>query len=90
MPREYNPEQLQQEMDELLTPESREWLASLFHDHVSNLVTNLSMQIEILNKMHQREMDLEEEIASLKTNVGNAASHIVGIEKIIRAYRQEE
>ena len=57
MPKEINFEDFEQEVGQMLTPEQREWVARLLHDHVSGLVTTISMQVEIVNKMHARGMD---------------------------------
>jgi signal transduction histidine kinase len=84
MPKELNLEALEADLEAGFTPEQREWLARLLHDHVSGLVTTISMQVEIVNKMHQRSMDLTDELASLKQNVSNATQHIVAIEKTVR------
>ena len=91
MPKELNLEQFEQDLSENFSPEQREWLARLLHDHVSGLVTTLSMHIEIVYKMHSRNMmdKLGDEIASLKEEVSAASKHIVGIEKTIRPKREE-
>lgn len=89
MPKEINFDQLESELTARFSDEQREWLARLLHDHVSGLVTNLSMQIEIVNKMLARQMDLSEEIASLKANVSAASQHIVAIEKAMRPKQPE-
>jgi hypothetical protein len=60
----------------------------MLHDHVSGLVTTMAMQVEIVNKMRSRGMDLENELASLKENVSNASKHIVAIEKAMRPKRE--
>lgn len=84
MPKELNFEQFQQELEVTFTPEQREWIAKLLHDHVSGLVTNIVLQVEIVNKMVARNMDIMAELASLKENVSNASAHIVAIEKAMR------
>jgi signal transduction histidine kinase len=84
MPKELNLEALEADLEAGFTMEQREWLARLLHDHVSGLVTTLSMQVEIVSKMHQRNMDLTDELASLKQNVSTATQHIVAIEKAVR------
>jgi glucose-6-phosphate-specific signal transduction histidine kinase len=87
MPKELNFEEFEQELEEIFSPEQREWLARLLHDHVSGLVTNIAMQVEIVNKMFARNMDVEQisnEATSLKENVSSASKHIVAIEKTIR------
>lgn len=90
MPKEINFEDFEQEVGQMLTPEQREWVARLLHDHVSGLVTTISMQVEIVNKMHARGMDtLGAELASLKENVSSASKHIVAIEKTMRPKREE-
>lgn len=89
MPKEINWDIFEEEISTTLTPEAREWVARLLHDHVSGLVTNLAMQVEIINKMKAREMPTEEEFASLKENVSNASNHLKDIEKAIRPPRPE-
>jgi len=84
MPKEIDFEALEAEIGELLSYDQRQWLARLLHDHVSGLVTNLAMQIEIINKMISREMDITEELASLKQNISTASAHIVEIERVVR------
>lgn len=84
MPKELNFEQFEADLEQNFSPEQREWLARLLHDHVSGLVTNISMQVEIVKKMVAREMDITEELESLKENVSVATQHIVTIEKTIR------
>lgn len=90
MPKEIDWGTFEDEIAEALTPQAREWVARLLHDHVSGLVTNLAMQIEIINKMMAREMPIEDEFVSLKENVSNASSHIKTIEKMIRPPRTSE
>jgi signal transduction histidine kinase len=84
MPREVDFEALEEEIAEVLNYDQRQWLARLLHDHVSGLVTNLAMQIEIVNKMIERDMDITDELASLKENVSNTSAHIVEIERVVR------
>lgn len=90
MPKEINWENFEEEVSEIMSPEAREWVARLLHDHVSGLVTNLAMQVEIVRKMMARDMPIQEEMESLKENVSNASTHIKGIEKAIRPPRPEE
>jgi hypothetical protein len=87
MPKELDFEELTAELEQLMSPEQREWLAHLMHDHVSGLVSSLSMHVEIVSKMISRGMDVTEELASLKENVTNASTHIRGIERAIRPNR---
>jgi signal transduction histidine kinase len=84
MPRETDFEALEEEIAEVLDPEQRRWLARLLHDHVSGLVTNLAMHIEIVNKMIANDMDITEEMAALKKNISTTSAHIVEIERIVR------
>lgn len=84
MPKELDLDVLETELDTNFSPEQREWIARLLHDHVSGLVTALAMQVEIVKKMLERDMDLTDEVASLKDNMRNAAEHIKGIESTIR------
>lgn len=88
MPKEIQWETFEDEIAEALTPEAREWVAHLLHDHVSGLVTNLAMQVEIIHKMMSRDMPIQEELASLKENVSAASTHIKTIEKMIRPPRE--
>ena len=89
MPKELDFEAFEVELSEKFSPEQREWLARMLHDHVSGLVTNLSMQIEIVNKMIARDMDITEELASMKTNISATSQHIVQIEKAMRPKHEE-
>jgi hypothetical protein len=84
MPREIDFDAFEEEVGAHFTPPQREWIARLLHDHVSGLVTTLAMQVEIINKMVSRNMDISEELASMKVNVSAAAQHIVEIEKRIK------
>lgn len=84
MPKEVDFEALEEEIAEILEPDQRRWLARLLHDHVSGLVTNLAMQIEIVNKMIDNDMDITDELASLKKNISTTSAHIVEIERIVR------
>lgn len=84
MPKELNPEEFEAEIAANLTPEAREWVARLLHDHVSGLITSLTMHVEILKKMIEREMDIEEELASLRQETSEASQHIKMIEMTIR------
>jgi signal transduction histidine kinase len=84
MPKEINFDQFAQEVEAVLSPEQRDWLARLLHDHVSNLFTAMSMQVEIISKMTARQMDTTEELASLKHNMSTATQHIIAIEKAVR------
>jgi signal transduction histidine kinase len=90
MPKEINFDDFEAELEDMFSPEQREWLARLLHDHVSGLVTTMSMQVEIVNKMFARNMDLGEELASLKLNVSNASKHIVAIEKAVRPKYEDD
>lgn len=91
MPKELNFEQFEQDLEETFSPEQREWLARMLHDHVSGLITTLAMQVEIVSKMHARNMTdkIGDEIASLKENFSAASKHIVAIEKTVRPKREE-
>jgi hypothetical protein len=84
MPREIDFDALEHQLGEMLSGEQLEWLAMLLHDHVSGLIGNLAIQIEVVHRMLDRDMDVREEFASLKENVGAAARHIVEIEKRVR------
>lgn len=84
MPREIDFEAFEQQLGEMLSTEQLAWLAMLFHDHVSGLVGNVAIQVEVVNRMLEREMDIGDELASLKENVGAASRHVVEIEKCIR------
>jgi archaellum component FlaC len=84
MPREIDFEAFEHQLGEMLSREQLEWLAMLLHDHVSGLVGNIAIQTEVVNKMLERDMDIRDEFASLKENVGAASRHIVEIEKRIR------
>ncbi|NJL95132.1 MAG: hypothetical protein HC915_16140 [Anaerolineae bacterium] len=89
MPKDLDFAHFEAELAATFSPEQREWIARLLHDHVSGLVTNISMQVEIVTKMINRGMDIQEEVASLKENVKNATQHIVAIEKSMRPRRPE-
>jgi|GEM_PF-3720129 len=89
MPKELDLDALEADFDTNFSPEQREWLAHLLHDHVSGLVATLAMQVEIVKKMLDRDMDLNDEVMSLKENMRNAAEHIKGIETVIRPKRGE-
>lgn len=84
MPKELDLNELADQFSEGFSPEQREFLARLLHDHITGLVTTLSMQVEIVSKMVARGMDITDELISLKENVSNAGSHIRGIETTIR------
>ena len=84
MPKDVDFEALEEEIAEVLNPDQRRWLARLLHDHVSGLVTNLAMQIEIVNRMIANDMDFAAEMASLKEHVSATSAHIVEIERIVR------
>ena len=84
MPKEIDWDVLEEEIAEVLDPDQRQWLARLLHDHVSGLVTNLAMQVEIVSKMIDRDMDITEEVASLKMHVSETSQHIVSIERVVR------
>jgi glucose-6-phosphate-specific signal transduction histidine kinase len=88
MPKEIQWETFEDEIAEALTPEAREWVARLLHDHVSGLITNLAMQVEIISKMMSRDMPIQDEMVSLKENVSAASNHIKTIEKMIRPPRE--
>ena len=89
MPKEIDFEEFEIEVGEVLADDQREWLARVLHDHVSGLITNMSMQVEIINKMIARDMDIVGEVASLKENVSAASRHIVAIEKTVRPKVEE-
>jgi signal transduction histidine kinase len=89
MPKEVDFDALEEEIAEMLDYDQRQWLARLLHDHVSGLVTNLAMQIEIVNKMIERDMPIDEEMASLKENISATSAHIVEIERIVRPHSQD-
>lgn len=84
MPKDVDFEALEEEIAEMLDPDQRRWVARLLHDHVSGLVTNLAMQIEIVNRMIANDMDFVSEMASLKENVSATSAHIVEIERLVR------
>ena len=84
MPKEIDFEAFEEEISQVLDPDQREWVARLLHDHVSGLVTNLAMQVEIVNRMIANDMDIMDELASLKENVSITSAHIVEIERIVR------
>lgn len=84
MPNELNAEKLEKEAYLALSPWQRRWVARLLHDHVSNPVTALAMQIEIIYKMIARDMDIAEELESLKENITNISARIVDVEHAIR------
>ena len=87
MPKELDFDRLATDLEKGFSPEQREWIARLLHDHVSGLVTNIAMQVEIVNKMMAREMDITDELASLKAHVSDATQHIVQIERVMRPHR---
>jgi len=89
MPKEIDFELLSDVMERGFTPQQREWLARLLHDHVSGLVTNLAMQIEIVNKMAAREMDISGELVNLKESISTTSKHIVALEKAVRPQHPE-
>ena len=84
MPKDVDFEALEEEIAEVLDPDQRRWVARLLHDHVSGLVTNLAMQVEIVNRMIANDMDYVSEMASLKENVSATSAHIVEIERLVR------
>lgn len=77
-------EELERELDTIMTKEQRDWLAMLLHDHVSGLVANIGLQVEVIHRMMARDMDISEEFASLKENVRTASKHIAAIEMSVR------
>lgn len=88
MPKELNFEELEAQIEANFSHDQREFIARLLHDHVSGLVTTLAMQVEIVKKMVSRNMDIAQEVDSLKENMSNASQHIVAIEKAIRVKRE--
>ena len=84
MPRELDFEAFEHELNTAFSPEQREWLAMLLHDHVSGLISNIAIQVDIVDRMLDRDMDIGEEFASLKENVRAASEHLVAIEMSVR------
>ncbi len=92
MPKEVDYDELEAILNQYFNDKQREWVARLMHDHVSGLVTNLAMQIEIVKKMIDRGMDMDAiagEVDDLKTNISNTSSHIVQIERAIMPPRPD-
>ncbi|MFP4322344.1 MAG: hypothetical protein ACLFTK_07815 [Anaerolineales bacterium] len=90
MPKDIDYDELEAILNQYFSDQQREWIARLMHDHISGLVTNLAMQIEIVKKMIEREMDMDaiaEEVAALKENISTTSAHIVQIEKSIKPRR---
>lgn len=84
MPAELNIEQLAADLDAYFTPDQRLYISRLLHDHVSNPVLALSMQVEIIKKMIARQMDITDELAHLQGHVTEIGNHVKALEITIK------
>lgn len=80
----YDFEELEEILNLYFSPPQREWFARLMHDHISNPIATMGMQIEVIYKMINRGMDISDELEELKRNVSRTSKHIVEIEKVMR------
>ena len=88
MPRELDFEAFEHELSTAFSPEQREWLAMLLHDHVSGLISNIAIQVDIVDRMLDRDMDIREEFASLKENVRAASEHLIDSDVVAGRLRE--
>jgi hypothetical protein len=84
LPKEIDFDKFEEEIGTILSQEQREWLAMLLHDHVSGVVANLALHVELIDRMLDRDMDIRDEFTSLKEGVRVGTRHIAAIEKSVR------
>lgn len=74
------PEELERQIAEHLSPEGRQWLADLLHDHLGGRITNLSLQAEIVLRAWERNPEMaHEEMQALKTHLDDASAFLVNL-----------
>jgi len=84
MPLEMDFAEFQQEVGAMLSPEQREWLARLLHDHVNGPISSVVMHFELIDRMMEQGMDIRDEMALLKASLRSTANHLGEIQMSIR------
>ncbi|GAB4527269.1 MAG: hypothetical protein Kow0063_02350 [Anaerolineae bacterium] len=79
-----DPEVLQQQVDEYLSPAARRWLADLLHDHLGGRITNLSLQAEIVLRAWERKPEMAyTEMQDLKRRLDEASAFLVALVRAV-------
>ena len=77
-------DELIQQIEEYLPPESRLWLADLLHDHLGSRITNLSLQAEIVLRAWEPRPDMAlEEMRTLKSSLDDVSAFLVNMVRAV-------
>lgn len=77
-------DELIQQIEEYLPPESRLWLADLLHDHLGGRITNLSLQAEIVLRAWEPRPDMAlEEMRALKSSLDDVSAFLVNMVRAV-------
>ena len=84
MAKSIDPEELQEQIAEHLSPEARRWLADLLHDHLGGRITNLSLQSQIVLRAWDRNPDMaHSEMQDLKARMDEVSAFLVQLVRLV-------
>jgi len=85
-----DPQELEAEIAEHLSPEARMWLADLLHDHLGGRITNLSLQAEIVLKAWDRNLEMAHtEMQDLRQKLDEVSAFLVALVRTVTPPKED-